>query len=685
MDIITIFVITVVTCVILYFWRPKKYPQELNGQWVGEAKEGETRILRGYNAKDKTVDYNKQGYETINDLVMGMTKENKREFIGYRTCEETICAKVIKQVVNGKEVEKPLYKYRMSPYKYFSSVEFHSMINRLSNGLKQNGFKKGDRIGIFCDTRYEWMAMMLAATRQGIVAVTVYATLGDDSVRIALEETEVKAIVVCNETMKRIKRIAINTNPILINVDGDVNEKTDELLSFQYLNSYEESTDFETVTSTDLAMIMYTSGTSASPKGVTIQQKQILMLSVPYSDILKLGRERIIAYLPLAHIFEICIEFGVMMNFGTIGYGAVRTLTSGFCHKCESDLIAFQPTAMIGVPTVFNRVRKGIIETISKASSFSRFMFNMGYWLKEKLYTEKELRTPLLFQPLIWMLNNVVFKRIGKTLLGDRLKLVVVGGSALPVELQKFLTTVLPNIAVIQGLGMTELAGAACAMPIGDASTSTIGVCFPTYEIKLRDVPELGYLTTDNPPRGELMIRGYPVTKGYFNRPDENKQAFTEDGWLCTGDIAVIKDDLHICIIDRKKNIVKQPCGEYISLEFIESKYHSNKLVDNVCAFADPFHDFVVGLIVPNKAVIRELSDLPFEQAIENEEVLKKVREMLKENDALLSERQKIKHVKLVAEEWTAENELLTAALKLKRPVIFKKYLTDIQRMFSMG
>ena len=181
------------------------------------------------------------------------------------------------------------------------------------------------------------------------------------------------------------------------------------------------------------------------------------------------------------------------------------------------------------------------------------------------------------------------------------------------------------------------------------------------------------------------MFRGPAVTKGYFNRPEENKEAFTEDGWLCTGDIATVKDDFHICIIDRKKNIVKQPCGEYISLEFIESKYHSNKLVDNVCAFADPFHDFVVGLIVPNKAVIRELSDLPFEQAIENEEVLKKVREMLKENDALLSERQKIKHVKLVAEEWTAENELLTAALKLKRPVIFKKYLTDIQRMFSMG
>ncbi|BFU25345.1 long-chain-fatty-acid--CoA ligase, putative [Entamoeba histolytica HM-3:IMSS] len=682
MDFITTVVILVVTSVILYYLRPKTYPQEFNGRWVGEAKPGETRILRGYKAEDKPIDYNIPGYNTINDLVMGMTKENKKEYVGYRTCEKVVPFKTMTVVVNGKEVEKTLFKYQMSHYHWFSSFEYYHMINKLSNGIRLAGYKPGDKIGIFCETRYEWMAFLLAATRQGIVIVTVYATLGDESVKIALEETDIKAIVVSEDTAKRLPKIHLKESIKVINVDG---EESDEL-SFKHFLLSEESTEYPEVHADDLAIIMYTSGTSSSPKGVLVNQKQILMLSCGYKYVLEFNRERFIAYLPLAHIFEIGIEFALLMDFGTIGYAGIRTLTSGGCFNCNSDLVEFNPEAMIGVPTVFNRVRKGILETVEKQPKFKKILFGAGYWIKRKCYVDYALRTPYLFMPLVKLVDAMIFKPLCRSLLGTNIKAIVIGGSALPVELQYFLQAILPDVSVMQGFGMTELCGAACAMPHRDPTVASIGVVLPMYEVKLRDVPELGHMTSDHPPHGELMFRGLPVTKGYFNRPEENKEAFTEDGWFCTGDIAKITDDLHICIIDRKKNIVKQPCGEYISLELIESKYSSNKLVDNICVFADSFHDFVVALIVPNKAVIAELSGgKPFEEAIEDKEVLNKAKLLLKENEEGLTERQKVKHFSFVKEEWTAENELLTAALKLKRPEISLKYLTIIQNMFSLN
>ncbi|ELP91883.1 long-chain-fatty-acid--CoA ligase, putative [Entamoeba invadens IP1] len=679
---LTVGVVILVTLVILYYLRPSTYPKKLNGQWVGEAKPGETRILRGYTAEKELVTENLSHFRTINDVVNGFTREDKKEFVGYRRCESTVAFKTMTVMVNGKEEQKKLYKYKMSPYIWISSVEYHHMINRLSTGLLSIGLMKGDKLGIFCETRYEWMALLLAACRQGIIAVTVYATLSDDAVKIALEETDIKGLVVSEDTAKRLPKIGIKQHVIVINVDENKENKT----SFEALNLSEEKTEFAEVHENDLAMIMYTSGTSNSPKGVTVNQNQILMLSYAYTHVLEFSRERFIAYLPLAHIFEIGIEFALLMDFATIGYAGTRTLTAGGCHECNSDLIELNPTAMIGVPTVFNRVKKGILETVGKSNWFKRFMFSTGFYIKKALYVDYNLCPPYLFTPLLKVVDGIIFKPLSKSLLGKNIKSVIVGGSALHQELQHFLTVILPNVAIMQGFGMTELCGAALAMPHNDPETSTIGVIFPTYEAKLRDVAELGYLTSDNPPRGELMFKGLPVTKGYFKRDEENKESFTEDGWFCTGDIATIKDDLHVCIIDRKKNIVKQPCGEYISLEPIESKYSSSKVIDNICVFADPFHDFIVALISPSHNVIKEINPtLAFNDAIKNKDVIESVKKMLAEVEVGLSAKQKIKYFTLVPEEWTPENGLLTAALKLKRPAINLKYLPQIQQMFSLN
>ncbi|KAL7715203.1 Long-chain-fatty-acid--CoA ligase [Entamoeba marina] len=681
MIISTTFIIALVTCIILFFIRPKSYPVEKEGEFIGVAQPGETRVLRGYKGVDKLTDYTPSGIETIADLVNRFKEQNKQEFIGYRTIDDTVVTQTTKKIIDGKEVEKKILKYQMSKYKWISSIDFHHLICRISNGLRENGFSKGDKIAIFCETRYEWMTMALACARQGIIVVTVYSTLGSTSLQIALEETEVKGIIVSEETSSKIQQLTLSKPLIVIGIDDSIKEAT---ITFSKLSKYQENEESTPkVLPNDVAFIMYTSGTSKEPKGVFVEQKQILLLARAYNICLGLKDETFIAYLPLAHIFELCLEFCILSYFGSLGYANVRTLLSVGCVNCESDLVALQPTLMIGVPTVFNRVRKGIIENVLHAPKSKRRVFNLCCYIKQKLYVDYQIRPPYLFYPLLSLINSLAFTPIKHSLFGKRLQTIIIGGSALPVELQHFLTIVVANTNIFQGFGMTELCGASSCMVPGDSTTSTIGLLFPHYEVKLRDVPELNYFTTDSPPKGELLVRGPPVSRGYFNRPEESRTAFTDDGWLCTGDIAKITNDHHICIIDRKKNIVKQPCGEYVSLEMIESKYLTSTVVENICVFADAFHDFTIALVLPSKTIVSEWSDLPFEDALMNENIINKLMNVLRESESGLSQREKLKYVKFLPDDWNAENGMLTAALKLKRTSIASKYSDVLSNLFD--
>ncbi|KAL7722866.1 Long-chain-fatty-acid--CoA ligase [Entamoeba marina] len=674
----TIAVIVVVTCIILYFIRPPPYPSCMNGAFVGDAKDGETRVLRGYLGIEKVIDYTPQGYETIADIVNGMSQKNVPRLVGYRTMEKEIPFKTIKTTVNNKEVEKTLYKYQMSDYKWISSLEYQEMVNKLASGLNKNGFVKGDHIGIFCETRYEWLMFAMACCRQGIVAVTVYSTLGIEAVKIALTETHVKGVFVSEDTYDKIQTIAQDISEDLKIITIGIEPKTNTL-QFEELVKTDIIPSFSSVEKDDLALIMYTSGTtSQTPKGVLVEQKQIIMLAYAYHNNIFFADDVLIAYLPLAHIFELCIEFSLIMFFGTIGYAGVRTLTTAGVMNCKSDLVALRPTILIGVPTVFNRVRKAILESVNQSAPFKKILFSWCFEIKMKLYVQYDLRPPLLFQPLLFFVDSILFKPLRNSLFGDRITSIIIGGSALSSDLQCFLNSVVPNTDIMQGFGMTELCGASCVMPHGDNSFSTIGVIFPHYEAKLRDVEDLGYSTSSNPPTGELLFRGVAVSKGYFNRPEETKQNFTEDGWCCTGDIASITDDLHIKIIDRKKNIVKQACGEYVSLEWVESKYSSCDLIDNICVFADSFHDFVIALIVPNRKQIEDFAQMDWEKAVEDQHVNDMMKEKLSLCEVGMDSRQKIKHFSLVADEWTPDNEMLTAAMKLKRHAISSHYRNKI-------
>ncbi|KAL7717177.1 Long-chain-fatty-acid--CoA ligase [Entamoeba marina] len=375
----------------------------------------------------------------------------------------------------------------MSDYKYISDVEYYKYVHTIANGLAEAGFKKGDKIAFYCETRYEWMAMVLACSCRGIIVVTVYATLGTDAVNIALKETDVAGAFVSSETYSKLTELDFcKSKPIRIICCDDIDLDENGIKLKDMLNA--PKVDDDIPNPDDIAIIMYTSGTAGSPKGVVALQKNLLGITHSFAHKMGYGKHtRYICYLPLAHIFELTIEFCCLVWGATLGYSSQRTLTSAFMHESQCDLHAFGPTFMNGVPTVFNKIRKILEDKISRSPAITRMIFNLSFFLKKTLYVDMQLCPRYISIPIIWLTNKIVFKKITQEIFGTNLGGVIMGGSPLSKELQIFLQVALDNVEIMQGYGMTETCGPVCNMYHGDYAYGTIGVLYPHFEAKLRD------------------------------------------------------------------------------------------------------------------------------------------------------------------------------------------------------
>lgn len=241
---------------------------------------------------------------------------------------------------------------------------------------------------------------------------------------------------------------------------------------------------------------------------------------------------------------------------------------------------------------------------------------------------------------------------------------------------------------------MTETCALSFILPPTMVQVGVVGVPSPAIEAKLVDFPDANYFSTNNPPQGEVWIRGATVTKGYYKRPDETKEAYTDDGWFKTGDIGEWRPDGTLAIIDRKKNLVKLSGGEYIALERLESIYKSCALVANICVIADPDATRPMAIIFPHEQNLKSYvadkgisgvsADSSLEELCANDEVRKGV---LEECNAV-GKRNGFKPLEILQTcildptEWTPQSGMLTAAQKLQRKTIQGKFADKIKAIY---
>jgi long-chain acyl-CoA synthetase len=387
------------------------------------------------------------------------------------------------------------------------------------------------------------------------------------------------------------------------------------------------------------------------------------------------GVDRILSFLPLAHImeqliFSVCLVFGTQTGF-----------SSGSLQRLLEDIQYLKPTYFCAVPRVYEKIYSLIMENINKKGTIIKKLFEVGLDIKVNNY-EKYGKLDHAFYDLIF------FNKI-KNLMGGELQWMLSGGAPLQREILQRLK-VMVGCPLVNGYGQTENAGSALLNSIYDTACGTTGGIQNTTELKLIDLPEYGYYSTDvnpitgNPePRGEICFRGDTVFKGYFKNPKETKKILEKDGWLHSGDVGMILTNSgnSLKIIDRVKSLFKLSQGEYVAPDKIQTILVNSKYINQMFLYGDSHYSYAVALVYPELNECIEylkkkengidyikydkytIDDLCENKNIQDE-ILRDCDELGRKND--LKGFELPKKIKLIKEPFSLENNLLTPTLKLK-------------------
>uniref|UniRef100_A0A8C7UUV5 long-chain-fatty-acid--CoA ligase n=1 Tax=Oncorhynchus mykiss TaxID=8022 RepID=A0A8C7UUV5_ONCMY len=559
-------------------------------------------------------------------------------------------------------------------------------------------------IAIFCETRAEWMIAAQACFIYNFPLVTLYSTLGGAAIAHGLNETEITHIITSKDLLhSRLKAILLEVPRLqhIIVVDSKPTSwpgfprgiMVHNLVAVQELVAVARRQPLPS----DIAVIMYTSGSTGIPKGVMISHSNIIAgitgmaERIPDLD----ETDTYIGYLPLAHVLELSAEMVCISHGCRIGYSSPQTLadqSTKIKKGSKGDTSVLKPTLMAAVPEIMDRIYKNVMTKVEEMSSVQRTLFVLAYNYKMEQMT-KGYRTPLC--------DSLVFRKV-RSLLGGHMRVLLSGGAPLSAATQRFMNICL-CCPVGQGYGLTETCGAGtirrmktpAAWEMWDYSTGRVGAPLVCSEITLKDWEEGGYYSTDKPnPRGEIVIGGPNVTMGYYKNEVKNREDFFVDSngqrWFCTGDIGELHPDGCLKIIDRKKDLVKLQAGEYVSLGKVEAMLKNCPFVDNICAYANSDQSYVIGFVVPNQKQLTVLAEQrglrgSWEEICNNPDMERDVLRIITE--AALSaklERFEIpKKIRLSAEPWTPETGLVTDAFKLKRKELKSHYQDDIERMYG--
>ncbi|KAM6948425.1 long-chain-fatty-acid--CoA ligase 3b [Aplochiton taeniatus] len=598
---------------------------------------------------------------------------------------------------NGKVFKKVI----LGEYQWLSYEEAYQAALCFGSGLAALGQKPLCNIAVFCETRAEWIIAAQACFMYNFPLVTLYSTLGGPAIAHGLNETEVTHIITSKDLLQKLKAILLEVPRLqhIIVVDQKPTSWPDlprgiEVRSMEAVQELGSRAVHMAVARrqpgpADIAVIMYTSGSTGIPKGVMISHSNIIAgitgmaERIPNLD----ETDTYIGYLPLAHVLELSAELVCVSHGCRIGYSSPQTLadqSTKIKKGSKGDTSVLKPTLMAAVPEIMDRIYKNVMTKVEEMSSFQRTLFALAYNYKMEQIS-KGYSTPLC--------DSLVFKRV-RSLLGGNTRVLLSGGAPLSAATQRFMNICL-CCPVGQGYGLTETCGAGTISEMWDYSTGRVGAPLVCSEMTLKDWDEGGYHSTDKPnPRGEILIGGPNVTMGYYKNEAKNREDFYVDNngqrWFCTGDIGEFHPDGCLKIIDRKKDLVKLQAGEYVSLGKVEAVLKNCPFIDNICAYANSEESYVISFVVPNQKQLGALAAQrqvrgTWEEICNSPEMEREVLRIITEAavSAKLERFEIPKKIRLSPEPWTPETGLVTDAFKLKRKELKSHYQEDIERMYG--
>ncbi len=558
-----------------------------------------------------------------------------------------------------------------------SPEEFQTKVKDLALGLYELGVRRGDKVSLHAENSTEWLIIDQAVLSMGAVLVPVYTTQPGDQIKYILENSEAKVHIISNddifaETKPLIKQVE-NVQAIIAILPS----KHQKLHSFDDIlesgaKKYEESPElFEQMLSEveedDLATLIYTSGTTGLPKGVMLTHKNIVANAIATEKVFPFQKDdykdaKVLSYLPLTHVFERTASY----IYGLIG---IPVYYIEDVNEIRTDFTVIKPIYFVTVPRLLEKIVTGIKVKGQDLSGAKKRLYYWAISLAENYDPEQEYG--FIDKQKRKIADKLVYSKI-RELFGGNLIGMNVGGAALSPSIAKFINGM--GLFCGLGYGLTETSPVLTAPPPGEIRIGSSGKAL--YNVELRIAED-----------GEIQAKGPSVTSGYYKMQDKTDEAFTEDGWFCTGDIGKIDEDGWLFITDRKKSMFKLSTGKYVAPQPIENALVTSGFIDQamVVGFEQKFCSAV---IVPSwdnleKRFKNNGYDFPSENRTADKHVINRIQKEVDKVNKTLPQWEKIKKFVLLEEPFSIDKGEITPTLKLKRNVIKENYKEEIESIYQ--
>ncbi|HEX8033042.1 MAG TPA: AMP-binding protein [Ktedonobacterales bacterium] len=557
------------------------------------------------------------------------------------------------------------------------------LVNRLIVGLDELGACQGDRIGILSNTCWEWMAADWAILGLGAITVTIYPSLTPSTIARLLNDSGARYLFV--EDREQYERlIGIRSSipcvqKLILFEGGKTLEHDSWVMGFDELEDMsngtpEEADAFaaaraEMLTPDDVATIVYTSGTTGIPKGVVLTHRNLLtsvwnaraMLPILHRGMVDL------LWLPLSHVL------GRQQHLLCYERGIETVVVQSWAHLAD-DIREAQPHLLLGAPRMYEKAYATITARVDASSAIERMIFKMAVRVGRRVaaYRDEQRPIPLFLRWPYALAGRLVFRQI-RDALGGRLELAVSGGAPLDRDILAFFHAA--GILLLEGWGLTETMSAFTINRSDHYRLGTVGQVCPGHALRAAN-------------DGELLVRGPCVFTGYYNMPEETREAIDADGWFHTGDIGTVGADGFVRIVDRKKDLIATSGGKKIAPQAVENVLQSIPVVSQAAVFGDR-KPYLVALLTLDPESVRKwargagIASDAIEEIMNDKRFSAHLAAEVTRVNAQLAHYETVKHYSIVHDDFTVENGLLTPSLKIRRREIGRVYHDTIEAMYK--
>lgn len=561
--------------------------------------------------------------------------------------------------------------------------EFSDKVMLTAKAMAEFGIKVQENIGVYSQNMPQCLYTDFGAYGNRVVSIPMYATNSPGQIEYIINDAKIHTLFVGEQLQynnafkvqkdsKYLERLVVFDPAVKMNPEDKTSIYFDDFLRLGD-NAHAESTVKIRMTEAvpeDLATIIYTSGTTGESKGVMLPHSCYLEAMRIHDVRLPLVTDKYLSmsFLPMTHIFEkawcyYCLHKGVTIAINQDPKMIQKTLPE------------VHPTLMCNVPRFWEKVYAGVHEKINSASPAMKKIFLDAIETGRKYnleYKNKGIPAPCGLKLKFQFYNKTVFTLLKRVLGIERGRFFPVAGAPLSDTVNEFLQSV--NIPIAYGYGLSETTATVCFYPEIGFQFGSIGEVMPGVQVKI------------DPGNNEILVKGKTVMSGYYNKPEETKRAFTEDGFFRTGDAGRLEGNT-LFFTERIKDLYKTSNGKYIAPQAIEMVMSGDNYIEQIAVIGDQ-RKFVSALIVPVYPLLEKyagekgISFESREELVKNKDIIRFIEARVEEHQKNLASYEKIKRFTLLPEPFMMGCEL-TDTLKLRRPVVLQKYATEIEAMYE--